>query len=217
MKKMILIFCMFFTFNILSGYEYEAGDHELLLMPTAYTMPKGGKYFSNYELFFLNLAAAPTDRTHLAVFTLFPIHTDFLRTISFGIKQNYLRREKIQSAGWFAYNFESKGVSIGNVVSLGQKKRSLYLGITALTAEDVDKFEFLYMIGLRLGSERSDFMIEFENTNTLIEDDFNGILTFGFRFRGETITWDLAGVRPLWENTGNFLMFPLVKATIYFE
>ncbi len=216
MKRMMIIFCVLIACSILSGYEYEAGDHELLLMPTAYTMPQGGKYFSNYELFFLNLAAAPTDRTHIAVFTLFPIHTDFLQTISFGIKQNYLRREKIQSAGWCAYNFESKGLSIGNVVSLGQKKRSLHLGITALTAESVDQFEVLYMIGLRLGSEKSDFIIEFENTNTLIEEDFNGIVSFGFRFRGETITWDLAGVRPLWEDVGNFLMFPLVKATIFF-
>ncbi|MCF7814114.1 MAG: hypothetical protein K9N09_08565 [Candidatus Cloacimonetes bacterium] len=217
MKQTLLILVILTIASGLFAYEYEAGDHDLFLMPTAYTMPKGSKYFSDYELFFLNYAIAPTDRTHLALFTLFPITTDFLNTFSVGVKQNYLRKEKIQSAFWCAFNPESVGLSIGNVLSLGQKKRSIHVGLSALTARGADDFEFLYMLGARLGSERSDFIIEFENTNSLIDSDFSGIMTLGFRFRGKTITWDFAGIRPLFEDMGNLLFIPFLKATVYFE
>ena len=36
------------------GRKYRPGDHELLIMPTAYTMEAGQWYLSDYELFFLN-------------------------------------------------------------------------------------------------------------------------------------------------------------------
>jgi hypothetical protein len=60
------------------------------------------------------------------------------------------------------------------------------------------------------------FLAEYTNLKTGIEEGFNGLLSIGIRFQGESTSWDLAGVRPL-ESTGDFLFFPLLKATFLID
>ncbi len=54
--RSIILFFLFsvplVSFPQTSGFG--AGDHELMLQPTAYTMPAGTSYLTDYELFFLN-------------------------------------------------------------------------------------------------------------------------------------------------------------------
>lgn len=197
-------------------YKYRPGDHELLLMPTAYTMEKGSLYFSDYELFFLNLNMAVTSRTHIGLFTLFPITNSFIESLTFGFKQNYLRQEYINSSLWATYTLESSGLTFGNVLSMRSNTKSLHLGIGGMKNLDSadDDIEFIYMLGCNLDVSRKFSLIgEYTNFSTLLENYFNGLISVGFRFRGESIAWDIGGTRPL-EETGEFLFFPLLKATI---
>lgn len=60
---------------------FQAGAHDLLIMPTAYTMPKGNAYFSNYELFLLNFGLVLTSSAHLGIMVLFFVFTEFYETI----------------------------------------------------------------------------------------------------------------------------------------
>ena len=219
MKRVIIFVIILLSANGLFGREYKVGDHELCLMPTAYTMPAGSTYFTDYELFFLNFTFAPTNRTHVGLFTLFPITTDFLQTFSIGAKQNYFKKKNFESAAWLSYTPEIEGISIGNVVSIaGKEGVSLHLGIAAISGFDTNKWEYLYMAGGKLEkSEVTSIMVEYENSGSLIEDDFSGLMLIGFRFQGKRIAWDIAGFRPISEDTGPLLFLPLLKATVYFS
>ena len=218
MKRIIILVVVLLLANSLFGREYQVGDHELCLMPTAYTMPAGSTYFTDYELFFLNFTFAPTNRTHVGFFTLFPVTTDFLQTFSVGAKQNYVKKENLESAAWFAYTPEIEGINIGNVVSISKEKSSLHLGISAIKGFDAKKWEYLYMLGGMLDiSERTAFIAEYGSSSSMIESEFNGLMLLGIRFKGNKVAWDIAGVRPLLEDTGDFLFFPFIKATVYFS
>ena len=218
MKKIILFIILLILSNGLFGREYKVGDHELCIMPTAYTMPTGDKYFSDYELFFLNFTFAPTNRTHVGIFTLFPITTDFLETFTVGVKQNYLRTKNLESAVWFSFTPEVEGVNFGNVVSMSRENSSLHLGISAIKGFDAKKWEYLYMIGGKMDiSERTALITEYGNSSSMIEDDYSGFMLLGIRFKGERVSWDIAGIRPVAEDTGELLFFPFIKATVYFS
>jgi len=224
MKKIILIFFCLASFLMARSKNdstltdaYRPGDHELLLMPSAYTMQKGQSYFSDYELVLINYTYAITSRTHLSVFSLFPITSDFIRTLTLGIKQNYYRTDVVASAAWVTYTPDNGLLNIGNVLSIGHPGRSLHFGIGALTSSDTKQWEPTYLIGGRYDiSSKFSLLAEFTNSKSGFENDFNGLASIGIRFRGEYIAWDFAGIRPLNNNSGKFLFFPLIKATVVF-
>ena len=219
MKRILLFVVILLLANGLFSREYQVGDHELCVMPTAYTMPVGSSYFTDYELFFLNFTYAPTNRTHVGFFTLFPVTTDFLQTFTIGAKQNYFKTKNFESAAWLSYTPDIKGISVGNVLSIaGKEKVSMHLGISAISGFDTNKWEYLYMVGGKLDvSEVTSIIVEYENSGTLIEEDFSGLMLIGFRFQGKRMAWDIAGFRPLSEDTGSLLFLPLLKATVYFS
>lgn len=205
-----------------SARRYQVGDHELLIMPTAYTMEKGQSYFSDYELFFINYAYAPTNTTHLSAFTLFPITSEFTETFTLGIKQKYLDLENFKAALWGSYTPKPDLVTIGTVFSIGSGPDGLHLAISTANSldrddENADQWEWIYMVGYRADvSTKIALIAEYTNFSSAVEEDFNGLISLGVRFRGESNTWDLAGVRPL-ESTGDFILFPLLKATFLID
>ena len=219
MKKSIHILMIAFMVTICTAQEYHAGDHELLLMPTAYTMEAGKSYLSDYELFFLNYTYAVTPSTHLGIFTLFPITKDFLETFTLGAKQKYLDSGFIKAALWTTYTPKISGLTLGTVFSFGKAANGLHIGISTATEFETSEehWEFVYMLGYRYDlSQKFSLLAEYTNFSSFIEEDFNGLISIGIRFRGESIAWELAGVRPL-ESTGDFLFFPLLKATFLFD
>ena len=210
-----LCFLTLFAFG--QEKEYQVGDHELLLMPTAYTMPKGKSYFSDYELFLLNYSRAVTSRTHVGIFTLFPITEDFLKTVTLGLKQNYFRSPKAESAFWLTFTPDIGSFTVGNVISVGKRATSLHLGISAAFEAEDDEKEFIFMVGFHAAtSERVSFIFEYTNFSSFIEEDFNGLFSIGVRFRGDRMAWEIAGIRPL-ESSEGLLFFPLLKATVFFD
>lgn len=68
MRRMILLTLICFAGTVLSAREYAPGDHELVFMPTAYTMNTGEVYFSDYEPISLNSVFALTNSTHIGFF-----------------------------------------------------------------------------------------------------------------------------------------------------
>jgi hypothetical protein len=218
--KSIRIFtlCTVLVIGLQAG-EYQVGDHELLLMPTAYTMEAGQSYFSDYELVFLNYTYGVTPNTHVGVFTLFPITGDFLETLTLGVKQKYLSGEVVTSALWLTYTPKGSGLTIGNVFSFGKPSHGFHLGLaTASSFENkTDEWPLIIMLGYRVDiSKKLSFLAEYTNVKALIEEGFNGLISFGIRFRSESISWELGAIRPL-QNTGDFLFAPLLKATFLIE
>jgi hypothetical protein len=223
-KILFLIFTPFLLFAQESKQDstlsatYQPGDHELLLMPTAYTMEKGQSYFEDYELFFINFSTAVTNSTHLSLFSLFPITTDFLESLSFGVKQNFYSSENISAAAWASYWFKSGTLLAGGVVSLGKRSSSFHLGLGYGQGDSGGDGGTFFMLGYRGDMSRKfSFIAEYGNAAEGFANDFSGLLTIGIRFRSESMAWDLAGIRPLDVPASSDLLFlPLLKASIVF-
>lgn len=211
----LIIFCIPALLH--AQNEYRSGDHELLLMPTAYTMPAGQSYFSSYELFFLNYTAAITGSTHIGLFSIFPITTKFYETCTLGIKQNYFKGESFQAAAYATLTPKNTIYIVGNVVSMGRRNNGFHLSLAYAGAKGESSKAWIYMVGYRIDpSERSSLICEYTNFgNSSGSSNFNGLLTFGLRMRSTSISWEIAALRPL-ESTGNLLFLPLLKATYYF-
>jgi hypothetical protein len=215
------IIILFISLCFLNGFaqDFEVGDQELLLMPTAYTMPQGKTYFADYELFFLNLTHAFTSRTHVGLFTFFPVTSEFLETASFGLKQNVYRSKKLNFAVWGSYTPNTQLFLLGGVASIGTSQSGFHLGVGLVqyNEEDEKDSEPLVMLGyMKAVSERATLLFEYFNSQTAaLEGDFNGLLNFGVRFKSGSISWELGALRPL-EDTDDLLFIPLLKAIIYF-
>lgn len=221
MKKNLLTLCLLIFITAgLSAANYQTGDHELLLMPTAYTMEQGQSYLSSYELFFLNYTYAVSPSTHVGVFTLFPITTSFLETVTLGVKQQYLNTDVVKGAAWVTYTPKISGMTLGTVFSFGRPDNGLSLGLSTageLDSDENDDWELIYMAGYQLGvSKKISLLLEYTNFSSFIDEDFNGIISFGARFKSGSVCWELAGLRPL-ESTGDLLFIPVIKATFLFK
>jgi len=225
MKKLLLL-AVLITLTVPTGAEYAAGDHELFFMPTAYTMPKGSSYFSDYEVLILNYTYAVTSRTHIGVFSFFPMNKEVLETAAIGIKQNYYSSEQTSCALWAAVIPKNKIFNLGNVVSLGKKGKSLHIAASAVYVANEDetfdsagdfkahRWSFTYTIGYRKDlSEKTSLIAEYSYISAEDDADF---LCVGPRFRTKKIAWDIAAARPLIHDDPELIVFPILKATITF-
>lgn len=218
MRNVIFILLTFAIISLASGQEYRNGDHELLIMPTAYTMPQGSSYFTDYELFFLNYSYGITDKTHLGAFMLFPIVSEAFETISVGVKQNYYQGEKFAGALFGSYTFKEGFATFGNVFSIGNRNANVHFGIGGIIPKTGAEPEALYMIGAKAHTSKNFALLgEYTNMQEGFDNDFGGLFSIGARFVGETLAWDFGGIRPLNEDTGDFIFFPYVKVTVFFE
>jgi len=202
---------------VISSQTYYSGDHELFLMPTAETMPKGSFYFADYELLIINFTYAPTSSTHVGVYTIFPVVAEFLETVTVSVKQRYLNTQSFRSAAWFTYSPKSNFFSVGNSISIGKQKTNFHLGIGALTVfDDTSDWELVYMAGVKFrASSRLSLLAEYTNFSTLIDEDYYGFVSIGVRIHWSKAALDIGGFRPL-EDSGDLILIPIVKFTIFF-
>ena len=219
MNRMSSLILLLLISTIIYAQEYRVGDHELIFMPTAYTMDKGSAYFSDYELFFLNYTYAPTSTTHVGLFTLFPITSDFLETATVGVKQNLVRVTGVADAAWATFTPKGSILTIGDVVSIGKPSHGVHVAVSAITDLNSDNTDWyaVYMAGYRYDfSRKASLLLEYMNAQVLMDEgDFNGLISIGIRFHSESIAWEIGGFRPL-EETGDFFLFPIVKGTFLF-
>ncbi len=224
MKKIILIFLLFTALTNIFAQNYAPGDNEYLFTPTAYTMPKGNSYFTDYELFLLNYTYAVTDRTHLGVFIPFPITTDLLKLLSFGVKQNYLKTDWIQSAVYASYTFDTAQLILGNSISIGNPSNgaNLSAGITKFF-KDSNGFGILLSFGYRFDpSENTSLIAEIsqifggDNVQNFTSTFPGGLISVAFRIRSTHLSWDLGAFRPLDMEDSGIVAFPMLKVSYYF-
>lgn len=201
---------------VVPAQQYLIGDHNLLLMPTAYSIPAKSSYFTDYELIFLNYTIALGSRTHIGVYTLFPITSSFLESITLEVKQNYLRSSSFQGALIGSYTPKANLISIGNVFSIGKRKTNFHIGASAWGNLSESDWEVVLMAGLQTRIKKSaSLLIEYTNFSSLL-DDFNGLISLGVRLRSDKIAWEIGGIRPL-EYAGDLFLWPFLKATAFFN
>ncbi|MBS3741292.1 MAG: hypothetical protein KGY75_08090 [Candidatus Cloacimonetes bacterium] len=217
MKKIILLMAFLIVCNFLFANDYRTGDHELFLMPTAYTIPKGKSFLADYELIFLNYSISPEAGSQIGFYSLFPVTSDFLNSFVLQAKQKLIKYKRFQSAAIIGFAPKPMGYGIGNAVSLDFDNKSLHLGVAGVGEFEDDEIEAIYMAGGSIDvGEATSLILEYINTHTLIENDFGGMIAFGFRFRGKKINWELGAMRTLGVMPDFLIAYPLVKATVFF-
>ncbi|PKN78009.1 MAG: hypothetical protein CVU48_09670 [Candidatus Cloacimonetes bacterium HGW-Cloacimonetes-1] len=197
---------------------YYAADQSVLIMPTAYTMEKGTMAFTDYELAGLQLSRAITHNTHITAAMVFPITADLIRTFTVGVKHNYFRSPKVQSALWASYIIDPHFLSIGNILSIGSPQASVHLGVATGTDFTHEIKTYILMLGgMKDLSPRIALLGEIIGTNQVLDEEGNGLINIGVRFKGRDLSWDLGAFRPLnIDDGGELYALPFVKATYVF-
>ena len=136
---------------------YDIAPHELIFMPTAYTLPKGEKCFTDYELFVLNFDFGITSSTQLSVVVPFPITLDLIEFSSFGIKQTLFKKGIFANAIWGNYLFKENAYSIGTVASIGRRNK-LHFAICQFGKDDDNSVVLMWGANLRTG-KHSQFLM----------------------------------------------------------
>jgi hypothetical protein len=218
MNARSLLYILFLSIpSFIYSQQYLPGDNELFIMPTAYTMPVSNSYFSDYELIFLNYSYAVTPTTHISILSLFPITTQFYETFTFGIKQHIITYNSLQSSLYGVFTPKSSSYSIGDVISYGAPKRSFHLSLAYVKYSEQSDADWVYMLGFRIDpSQNTSIIMEYENANSLVNEDFKGLFTIGVRIRSTHMSWEIAGLRPL-GSSGSLLFIPLLKVGYYFD
>lgn len=196
---------------------FQAADQSLLVLPTAYTMPKNKHTFTNYEIFIVQYAYGLTDRTHLSIGMPFPIFVEAFEYSALGVKQNYLRYGKLQAAATLTWFPKAEGLGLMNIVSYGTPQASAHTHVgVVMSYEEIADGAFLALGGLVNVSKRIALISELMTVTEAMDEEGGQLFTVGVRFKGEKLSWDLGGFRPFTGDTGGFLLFPLVKMTVMF-
>jgi len=220
MKKYLIILGIFLITSLLQADAYQAGDDNLMIMPTAYTMEAGRSYFSDYEIILIDFHYAITSNLGIGCTTIFPVTTHFLETLTIRSRFKYLDLEKFKGAIWAAYIIHPNALILGNVFSIGKKASSFHIGLGTFSALNPDGSSALMgMLGYRIDvSKKHSLFAELIHTSSALdlseEEDLTGYMCFGLRFRGDTISWEIGGFRPYASDTSELLFFPIIKATV---
>jgi hypothetical protein len=217
-RLVLLMSLLAACFGSLSAADkFMAGDQSLLLMPTAYTMPKGKISLTDIDIFIGSCSYAITGSTHISGAMIVPLNTELFQSFTVSIKQNYLKTGMLQSAAWANYNPALGGAVIGNVVSLGDYNGSVH--IAAAWSTDLNKIykDYAIMGGGMFNLSKSIAVIaEVLSTSQIYEDYEEGLVSAGFRFKSPRITLDIGGCRLLKDNPDDLGFFPLAKLTMLF-
>ena len=205
-------------------------------LPTAETQPQGALAFNNYELLFLGLSYGVTDRFQVTGTALAPIVTGMPTLFLGNVKYQALRSGSVRLAltAGFGYVGEetfdtpdssSSGVFAGAVASRCLSEDCHSLASFSLSAgrgfSDDDDADGL---GLAFGgslvkrvSRRTKLLFEVvsgASFDPAFEMLPGALLSYGIRFFGSDIAGDVGFVRPVGEDTGEFLLgLPFINFT----
>ena len=196
---------------------YRPGDQSLMFVPTAYTMPGNSNAITDYEVVFIQFTHAFESNTHVSIMSAMPVTSDFVKSITLGVKQRYLAKGIVQSSAFGSLTPDSRMLIMGNVVSLGQPSQSLHLGLLYGWQKKGGFDAPLFFVGARKNlSSKVALMAEYGSPIGPTNGTVQNIASFGIRFISNTISWDLGGVRPEGVDMGNLYFFPVLKATYEF-
>jgi hypothetical protein len=200
--------------------QFQSADQSLMVLPTAYTMPRGRSTFTDYELGLLQYAYGVTGTTHLSLGMPFPVVTEAFNYFTLGVKQNFLKSGNVQSAAIASYNIHFHTGMLGNALSIGNPRASLHADAFwtnrfGKTNERPNDF-FLGAGGIVNVSNRVAIISELFTFSDLYDEKSNAIWTIGARIKGDRMSWDIGGFRGLKNNGDSLILIPLLKATVLF-
>lgn len=205
-----------------SGALTDPDYNTLMFCPTPATLAQGDHYFRDFELFILNLGTSLTDALDLSVGTLFPISSEVLM-VSAGAKLRVLDRETgplgLALVGSYTRLEEIRFGGVGFVAGVGDRSRSLNLALDRTYDDDGDTDTVILAGADYQTSRRSKVFIEYMSSSSLLEDeddDLNGFLNVGLRLFGESHSFSLSGFRPLLDDGGSFIAWPMIMYSNHF-
>jgi len=212
----------------LAGRDAPAGvfpdpdQNTIMFCPTPATLPKGAAYFRDFELFLLNVGYGVTDALDLSFGTLFPVSAE-LFMLSTGAKWRLVDRDSsgigLALTGSFTLLDETTFGAFGGVAGIGNRRNSLNLSVNRTYDDDGDA-ETVFIVGgdAQMG-RRNKIFAEYFSSSALLEDeddDLSGFINIGFRFFGERHSFSLSGFRPLGEDMGSLVAFPMIMYSQHF-
>ncbi|MCP4550138.1 MAG: hypothetical protein GY835_27065 [bacterium] len=216
---------------------HDPDYNTIMFCPTTETLDKGDKYFRNFELFFLNFGYGLTDKLSISVAGLFPIAPSVL-LVSGGLKYEVLDRTQhplgLAVAGGYMFTKNTTTGMLNIIAGIGDRERSLNLSLsktfnsysddTDLIGDQSAESGWLYCLGAdwRLSQgmkviveycDSADWTLEFDEDD---DDLFKGLVNVGIRWFGSDWSFSLTGFRPLVEDTGSFIAFPMAMFSKHF-
>ncbi|GAB4173496.1 MAG: hypothetical protein Kow00108_08300 [Calditrichia bacterium] len=225
-----LLFIIFFSlsYHLIAQHKPYNKEHDLFLMPTAFTMDKGQAYLTHYQLFFLNVTYSITQKTHFGVFSLFPVTGDYTNTFTLGFKQNILEKKYIGIATFSSYMPKKSYLAMGGIISvLIGNYAGIHAGLGGLRGNRDLPSGRLFLLGMKIEmNNRMAFIVEYSNIPLMDESyegeheelfDLNHYVTFGCRMRGKRLALDIGAIKPRLDvpELGIWVL-PYLKGTVYF-
>lgn len=207
-------------------YRQDPAGYALFFLPTAFTPPQGTKTFRDFELFFLNFGYSPTSSTVVSGGFLFPITTEF-QLLTLGVKQQLFQTQTgtamaITGNITIPVSDDAEGsLYNGNLLFSHRVAEGRYedaFGVHAALGywKGTESEEGAFTLGagaeVRL-TANAKFIAEYYGPT---EEPEVGFMTLGFRLHGDKLSADIAGVRPLEAEGGDFLFFPLLVVNYRF-
>ena len=208
--------------NAPDGVFADPDQNTIMFCPTPATLPGGDAYFRDFELFLLNVGFGVADGFDLSFGTLFPVSSEVFM-LSMGGKLKLVDRESspvgLALTGSYTLLEETHFGAFGAVAGIGNRRNSLNLAVNC-TYDDDGATETVFIVGgdVQMG-RRNKFFAEYFSSPALFEDeedDLNGFINIGVRFFGERHSFSLSGFRPLVEDAGGFLAFPMIMYSQHF-
>jgi len=199
-----------------TGVITDPDENTIMFCPTPATMPKGAGYFRNFELFILNFGMSVTDNFDLSIGTFFPVSTEVVM-VSGGGKLRLVDREKspigLALTGSFTMLEETQFGAIGGVIGIGDRQKSLNLAVNYTVDEDGGKDTIFILGGDVQTGRRTKLFAEYCSAASQFNDesdDLNGFVNLGIRIFGQRHSFSFSAFRPLLEDTGSFVAFPML-------
>ncbi|GAB4173504.1 MAG: hypothetical protein Kow00108_08310 [Calditrichia bacterium] len=221
-KKFLFVFIMLMAFQLLAQERQQCKEHDLLLMPTAFTMERGRHYFTSYNIILANYSYALTNRVHIAMLGMLPVIKNSTRVASVGIKYNLLNSDKGGVALYGTYFPDDSHFTIGGIYSHQfSNKLSGHISIGYFAGNPDPPNGTSVMIGIKHEiNKKSAFIVEYLHVPMMRDPeeysdepwDLDDNIVIGYRIRGKGYSLEIG---PL-INLPWLIPIPVLKATLYF-
>ncbi|MCD4828440.1 MAG: hypothetical protein K8R90_03295 [Candidatus Cloacimonetes bacterium] len=188
--------------SVADSVGYRPGDRELLLWPTATTLPKGHFSYTNYYIFMHDLTLSPMNKLEVGVVFIpsgMNIWTGqiYYHPPSVHVKWHFYSRKKIDIAAYTMWSSGLKSLLISSIFSYDAESLRLYFSpALAYTGFDGKALNILYHGGVSYRPwKHFSFMVEYLSANAWDEVDLAGGLMYGWRWNGKYAQIDLGAIQ----------------------
>ena len=215
-----------------AGKVYDRDCNSIMFCPTPATIPKGDKYFRNFELFILNIGYGVTDRMSISLGTFFPVSSEMMMA-SFGLKYESVNRERspigVAVAASQSFVRDNNLTTANLIAGIGDRDKSLNVSMNRAFNKDGDSGWIFVAGGDCRISEGVKFLFEYcqssvflpsgdnednDNDNEDNDDDFDGMVNVGVRWFGSKMSFSLTGFRPLGVS-GDLIAIPMAMFSVH--